>query len=351
VGGTAPPYPQARILIVDDQPSDTLLVETVLRKAGYTALVSTTDPRAVPTLCLAGPPDLILLDPYMPRKDGLTVLKELRGLLESQSYLPVLVLTTNQTTQAKDRAFAAGARDYMTKPYDPAELVMRVKSLLETRVLHRALQESNRQLEARLCERTRDLDEAGREILEHLALVAEYGDDLTGQHIHRVSRLAAALARALGWSAERADLLGQAALLHDVGKIGTPDRLLLKSGPLTEDESALLKLHTRFGASLMTGSRFPVLRLAEEIALTHHERWDGTGYPNGLAGEAIPPSGRIVAVANVYDLLTHDRPARPAWSRAEARAVIAHQSGRYFDPRMVETFLRLPLDALAAAEG
>lgn len=194
-------------------------------------------------------------------------------------------------------------------------------------------------LEYKVRERTADLEEAQLEILERLALAAEFRDDETGQHTQRVGRTAAVLARALGLPNDKVTLIHRAAPLHDVGKLGVPDSILRKPGKLTREEFEIMKTHTTIGAQILSGSRFPILQLAEEIALTHHERWDGNGYA-GLAGERIPLSGRIVALADVFDALTNDRIYRKAMPLEDALAEIELQRGRHFDPEIADAFLR-----------
>ncbi len=189
-------------------------------------------------------------------------------------------------------------------------------------------------------ERTAALEETQIEILERLALAAEYRDDETGEHIKRVGRTAAEIAKVLGWSEEEVELIRRAAPLHDVGKIAISDTILLKPGKLTPEEFERMKLHTTLGAKMLSGGRFPLLQLAEQIALTHHERWDGSGYI-GLQGEAIPIAGRIVAVADVFDALTSVRPYKNAWSTSDAIDEIRRQNGKQFDPRVVEAFLKV----------
>jgi PAS domain S-box-containing protein len=196
-------------------------------------------------------------------------------------------------------------------------------------------------LEAMVAERTRELEEAHTDTLQRLAAVAEYHDHETAQHTRRVGTTAAALASCLGLGAEQVKLIDDAAPLHDVGKLGIPDRILLKPGKLTTKEYAVMRTHAELGERVLAGSNAPVLRMAAVIAATHHERWDGTGYPLGLAGEAIPLVGRIVAVADVFDALTHDRPYKPAWSVAHAVAEIQREAGSQFDPRVVAAFLTL----------
>jgi putative two-component system response regulator len=195
-------------------------------------------------------------------------------------------------------------------------------------------------LEAKVRERTRELESAQIEIIERLARAAEFRDDNTGQHTERVGQMAALLAREIGMPDTTVSLIRRAAPLHDVGKIGIPDSILLKLGKLTDEEFALVKTHTTIGARILSGSRFSLLRMAEEIAFSHHERWDGSGY-EGLAGEAIPLAGRIVTIADVFDALTQKRPYKAAWPIGDAIAEIDRQRGRQFDPTLVDAFLRV----------
>jgi putative two-component system response regulator len=329
----------ARFLIVDDQEANIRLLEGLLRRAGYTAVRSTTEARDVPSLYSEFRPDLVLLDLHMPEEDGFKVLERLRPLILPGAYVPVLVLTADVTQDAKRRALAGGAKDFLSKPFDATEVLLRIKNLLETRFLHLALQDQNQMLEERVRERTLDLERAHFEILERLAAAAECRDDTTGQHTKRVARMAARLASALGRPADEIDCIYRATPLHDVGKIGIPDAILLKAGGLSPAEFDVIKSHTTIGARILSGGRFPLLRMAEEIALTHHERWDGAGYPRGLSGTAIPLSGRIVALADVFDGLAAARPYKPAWPVDKSAAEIKRNAGTQFDPDIVTAFL------------
>jgi putative two-component system response regulator len=289
---------------------------------------------------LAYRPDLILLDLQMPYLDGFAVMKQLRAVVPPGSFLPILVLTADISAQAKRQALAEGASDFLTKPFDATEVILRIQNLLHTRRLHLQLQNENQMLEQKVRERTADLEATQAEILERLALAAEYRDDDTGQHTRRVGQMSAQIARALGLPVGEVDLIQRAAPLHDVGKIAIPDAILLKPGRLTPDEFEIMKTHTTRGAEMLSGGRFPLLQRAEEIALTHHERWDGSGHI-GLRGEVIPLAGRIVTVADVFDALTSERPYKNAWPRAAAIDEIMDQSGRQFDPAVVEAFLKV----------
>ena len=212
---------------------------------------------------------------------------------------------------------------------------------LQVRLETEAFRKANATLEAKVHDRTQELEEAYAEMLERLTRAAEYRDDDTGQHTERVGRLSAHIALVLGWSEDQVRLLEQAATLHDVGKIGIPDEILLKPGRFTPEEFAQMKTHTTIGGSILGGARFPLMQLAETIALSHHERWDGSGYPSGLRGEDIPLAGRIVTVADVFDALTNERPYKKAWSHADAIAEIEKQAGTQFDPAVVRAFMQV----------
>ncbi len=330
-----------RILIVDDEPLNLRVLDRMLRASGYTELRTTSDAREALPIFREFGPDLVLLDLHMPHLDGFAILELLEEEVPREEYLPVLVLTGDSASEIRERALTAGAQDFLTKPFDLTEVLLRIRNLLETRLLHLRLQEQNRTLEDRVRDRTRELADAQVEILHRLAVAAEYRDDVTGRHAERVGYVAALLGREAGMPEDDVVRLRRAATLHDVGKIGIPDSILLKKGPLTEEEFGVVRSHTEIGGRILSGSRFPLLRMAREIALSHHERWDGTGYSGGLAGEAIPLVGRLVAVADVFDSLTHSRPYKRAFPMKEALDIIVEGAGAHFDPWVVELFERL----------
>jgi putative two-component system response regulator len=340
----------AHILIVDDQQPNVRLLERILEQAGYTTTRGTTDPREVVELLDEFQPDLMLLDLHMHHMNGYAVMEALRTRIPTGAYFPILVVTADITPEAKRRALSAGARDFLSKPFDTTEVLLRIKNLLETRFLHLQLQNQNQALEANVRERTRELEQTQVEILERLAQAAEFRDDDTGQHTQRVGQLAAHLAQDLGLPKQQVELIRLAAPLHDLGKIGIPDHILLKPGRFSPGEYEQMKTHATIGARILSGGRYPLLRMAEEIAYTHHERWDGSGYPLGLDGEAIPLTGRIVAVADAFDALTHERPYKHAWPIAEALAEIVRQSGEKFDPSVVAALVRLYQQEAAAKQ-
>jgi putative two-component system response regulator len=330
---------QSRILIVDDQETNVRLLNRILRNAGYANISSTTDSRQVLTLFMSVAPDIVLLDLTMPYINGFEVMEQLRPPIRSDDYLPILVLTADVTDEVKVRALSAGAKDFLTKPFNNVEVLLRIENLLKTRLLHLQLREQNHMLDEEVRERTLSLEKAQIEILERLAHAAEWRDDLTGQHTRRVGSLAARVGARLGFTQDEMALLLLAAPLHDVGKIGIPDSILLKPGKLTPSEFELMKAHTTIGANMLSGGSSDLVKMAETIALTHHERWDGSGYPQGLAGNQIPAVGCIVSIVDVYDALTNDRPYKEAWSPEEAVAEIERQSGSQFDPQVVAAFL------------
>src|SRR5919109_2922920 len=329
----------SRILIIDDQPSNVALLEGILQEEDFTSFRSIMDSREVLPAFIEYLPDLILLDLQMPYLDGFEVMKQLRACRVPNDFIPILVLTADVTPEAKRRALAEGGLDFLTKPFDATEVLLRIKNLLQTRSLHLQLQAQNQLLDHKVQERTAELEATQVEILERLALAAEYRDDDTGEHTKRVGETAAQIAQTLGWPSEEVELIRRAAPLHDVGKIAISDSILLKPGKLTPEEFERMKRHTQLGAKMLSGGRFPLLQLAEQIALTHHERWDGSGYM-GLSQEDIPIAGRIVAVADVFDALISERPYKKAWPLDEAIEEIRNQSGRQFDPRVVEAFLK-----------
>lgn len=330
-------FAEARILLVDDSPDLVFILERILSDEGYTDVVSTTDPTRVVDLYEVLSPDLVLLDLHMPGMNGFDVMAALKEIGRDES-VPIVMLTGDASPEAKLRGLRGGARDYLTKPFDKTEVHLRIENLLEMRFMHRELARQNELLESRVAARTRDLETAKLEILQRLAMAAEFRDDETGHHTQRVGRLSALMAEVMRLNDTQVELIGAAAPLHDVGKIGVPDHILLKPGRLDEKEWEIMKSHTVTGARLLSKSVSPVLQLGERIALTHHERWDGSGY-RGLSGTDIPLSGRIVAVADAFDAMTHDRPYKAAISAEEATEEVIKGSETHFCPLAVSAFL------------
>src|SRR4051812_8159869 len=257
----------ARVLIVDDSPPNVILLERMLEQWGYTDVIGTTRSVEVPEICTSAPPDLILLDLQMPKPDGFELMEILRPITSGPPEIPVVVLTADATQVTRQRALAAGARDFLNKPFDPVEVRLRIGNLLETRRLQLDLLPQTRGLEENVRERTADLERARLELLERLALAAEYRDDNTQEHAQRVGRTVALLATVMGLPESDIEVLRRAAPLHDIGKIGIPDQILLKRGSLTPEEFLLMQAHTRIGAEILSGSEFAILNTAERIAV------------------------------------------------------------------------------------
>jgi len=328
----------ARILIVDDEPANVALLRQVLAKNGYDNLLSLSDSSGAIDVIEDWDPDLVLLDLHMPNVDGLTLLVHIRTRLMKHE-VPIVVITADTTVAARTAALAAGATDFLLKPIDIVEVTLRVRNLLRIRRLHRQLTEHTALLERRVEARTAELAASQREILERLAIAGEYRDDTTGRHTQRVGALSVRLATELGLSSEEIENIKFATPLHDIGKIAIPDEILLKPGPLTPSEYDRVKLHVTLGAAILAGGASPILQMAEQVALNHHERWDGTGYL-GVAGLQIPRAARIVAVADVFDALITVRPYKQAWPIDRAAAEVVRLSGTHFDPEVVEAFRR-----------
>lgn len=339
----------AGILVVDDDDSNLQVLMRILRRAGFTNVTGVTDSRAIVATVQATNPDLVLLDLHMPGADGIELIGGIAQCAGAGNYLPVLVVTGDASVSTRDAALAAGARDFVTKPYQTTEVLLRVRNLIETRLLHVQLQRQNEHLTRRFTARTQELDAAKLELLDRLARASDFRDESTHGHTVRVGELSACIAQRLGLAEKEIAQLRVAARLHDIGKIGLSDSVLMKPGPLTAAEFEDQIRHTIIGGKILSGSQFPTLRMAEEVALTHHEAWNGTGYPHRLSGAAIPLAGRIVAVADVFDALTHERPYKQPWPVHAAVAEIVSQRGRKFDPAVVDAFVEV-VHAYVASE-
>ncbi|HEX4011718.1 MAG TPA: HD domain-containing phosphohydrolase [Solirubrobacteraceae bacterium] len=329
-------FSQMRLLVVDGDRARRESVCHTLAQAGYTDVLSTGEPTDAPQLCASERPDLIVLDLDMPGF-AFQVLAKIRHLIEPPESLPVLVVTDDVSPDTRDRAVLLGVRDFVAKPVAPGELLFRVRNALYTHSLQQRLDHRDTGLSDVLRDRSSDLDTA-RESLSVLAAIADYHDDDTYHHAQRVGIGAALIGQALDLPDSFVDMLRDAAPLHDIGKVGMSRRILLKPDKLTPAEWMHMMRHVEIGAQILASARSPVLRLAGEIARTHHERWDGNGYLAGLTGTDIPLSGRITALADVWDTLTHERPYKKAWDEDRALAEIQAQAGSHFDPRVVEAF-------------
>ena len=328
-----------KILILDDDDAQVLILKSILKREGFNHVTAEQDPRRSAELFETLQPDLLLLDLNMPHLSGFDVMASLRDKVGE--YFPILMLTADERATTKKQALASGAKDFLNKPFDSTEVILRVCNLLEARHFQQRLAKNNDLLEGLVAERTRQLEQSQVEMLVRLARASEYRDDSSGEHVWRVSQLTGQIGTELGLERPHVELLIRAARLHDVGKIAIPDGILMKPSRLNAPEFDVIKTHTTVGAQLLSGGQSPLMKLAETIALTHHERWDGAGYPAGLAGADIPLEGRIFAVADTLDALTHDRVHQRACSLVEAVVKIEAQTGTQFDPKVVAAFLNV----------
>ncbi|CAN5494623.1 hypothetical protein BH11ARM1_BH11ARM1_17160 [soil metagenome] len=336
-------YPEARILILDEDEVRAQKLGSLLTNSGFKNIAYQTSREQGLDAYLCTDPDLVVFALREEDPDGLEFLGELTNLLSRRVYVPILAVADYYSQKVKEDSLEAGAMDFMTRPFDVTETILRINNLLHTRQLHLNLERDNQNLESRVYERTKELELAYSEVLERLALASEYRDDDTGLHTERVAALSTAIGLKMGLLDTDSELIGKAALLHDVGKIGIPDEILLKPTTLTTEEMFTMQKHVEIGSALLSNSKSKLLRLAEIIARTHHEKWNGNGYI-GLTGEEIPLPGRIVAVADVFDSLVSRRPYREPWLVGDAIAEIRHQSGAHFDPDVVDAFLLVALE-------
>jgi putative two-component system response regulator len=347
-------------MVVDDESTNIKVVKRLLELEGYSRFVTTSDATAAIALVGDELPDLLLLDLMMPYVSGLEILKRLRAD-EEFSHLPIIILTAATDRETRLEALELGATDFLSKPLDPSELAARVANVLAVKTYQNKLRNYTRDLEMAVRERTAELEASRGDVIRCLARAAEYRDDDTGYHIIRVGKYTRLIATALGMREAEVDVLEQAAQLHDVGKIGIPDEILLKPGKLTSEEfqsmqkhcsfgkhilhsssgeeERVVRRHTELGASILSVGTSPILAVAERIALTHHEWWDGTGYPFKLKGEDIPLEGRITAVADVFDALSSKRCYKEAMPLEKCFEIMGSERGTHFDPRLLDIFV------------
>lgn len=344
----------ARILIVDEDPHTVGVLRAMLSKGGYRAVESTTHPRLAPDHARSFRPDLTLLALTPPYEEGFAVMAELQAMAEDD-YHSILVMSDSSERTMRLHALESGAKDFLPKPVDRLEAITRIRNLVEVRLLHTSALDQKRLLTETVALRTVELRAANAElhdtrleIILRLGRLAESHDQDAAGHIARVTTSSALLGAELGLGAETCAHLFHASAMHDVGKIGISDQILRKKGRLDPVEMAIMRTHTSIGAQVLRGSGYALMTMAEDIALTHHEQWDGSGYPGGLRGDEIPLVGRIVAVCDVFDALISVRSYKQAWSQADAMAHIRARSGIQFDPAVVRGFERV-LPTLASS--
>ncbi|MBU0513199.1 MAG: two-component system response regulator [Proteobacteria bacterium] len=344
-----------KILVVDDDPRNRELLEALLTPLGYQTLMAENGEDALEQVRLHAP-DLILLDVMMPGLDGFEVTRRLKGDERTRS-IPVVMVTALQNVEHRIEALEAGANDFMSKPVDRAELQATVQSQMQVKAYHDHMKNYQEELEAEVAQRTRQLNNtlaklqvASLDTICRLSRAAEYKDDDTGAHIKRMSNYSAMVARQMGLNDKVVETILYASPMHDVGKIGTPDHILLKPGKLDPEEWVVMKQHTTIGGKILEGADSGFLKLAEVIALTHHEKWDGNGYPRGLKATEIPLAGRIVAIADVFDALTSKRPYKEAFSVEKSYQIIREGRGNHFDPAVVDAFFAIQDELLSVKE-
>ena len=336
---SSPDILHGKILIVDDQVANIYLLERMLRNAGYVSITSTTEPGEVCKMHFHNQYDLIMLDLQMPGMDGFQVMEGLKKI-DPNGYLPVLVITAQPSH--KLRALQAGAKDFISKPFELADVLARAHNMLEVRLLHKELHQYNNILEQKVRERTADLEESYLETIFAMTRAAEYKDEDIGSHVQRISYSSRELAKILGQDKEFIEMIFFASPMHDIGKIGIPDYVLLKPGILTQDEWKIMKQHAWMGSKILGKGKSPYLKMGAEIALNHHERWDGGGYPNGIREKVIPQAARITNICDIYDALRSKRPYKPALTHQMAMKIITQGDDRiqpqHFDPEILKVF-------------
>lgn len=338
------------IMIVDDTETNLMVLSALVSKLETNRVETFKDPLVALEKLHTERPELIVVDYMMPGMDGIAFIREVRSRPELDD-TPIIMVTTSDQRAVRLEALEAGASDFVHKPVDPAEFRARVRNLLQLADAQSRLRDQASVLAAEISKVTGIMIAREEEIVQRLARAAEARDRDTGEHITRMAGYTELIARGLGLGEAMAAQLKLAAPMHDIGKIGIADSILLKEGPLTPEERRSMEQHARCGGEILACSSSELVRLAGEIALSHHEHFDGKGYPLGLAGDAIPLSGRITAVADVFDALTSVRPYKEAWSLDRARTYLVEQKGRHFDPACVDALLSQWDAVVAIAEG
>jgi putative two-component system response regulator len=338
-----------RIAIVDDSDINLTLLKHLVNKLGDCEPLLFSDSQQGLQWCIENEPDLVIVDYMMPELDGIGFIERFRAA-PGRAEIPVLMITANDDKEVRYEALQKGATDFLTKPVDTVEFRARAAIMLTLRASQKRMANRNRELAEEVRKATAEIREREQELLFRMSRAAEFRDPETGAHIQRMAHYSALIADRLGLSVAEQELLLQAAPMHDVGKIGIPDYILLKPGRLTPEEFEVMKNHARLGHELLQGSSSTILQAGAGIAISHHEKFDGSGYPNALSGEAIPLFGRIVAVADVFDALTSERPYKKAWDIDKAAAFLRDGRGTHFDPVCVDAFLAAWNDVLAVRE-
>lgn len=328
-----------KVLAVDDSKSVLAAVTNILSSIEEVTVETQLDPEAALDRALGNQFDLILVDYVMPRLDGIDLIRKLRAA-ERYRLVPIIMITSERSSALRLGAVKAGATDFVQKPFCRVELLARVRNLLALRSAQLGLADHARRLAAEVAETTRHIIEREEEVIWRLSRAIEFRDGTTGEHVSRVATVSRLIAEGLGFTPDHARTIYLAAPLHDIGKIAISDAILQKPGKLTSEEMEVMRRHVEFGEHILEGGSSDLIRTASAIAASHHEKWDGTGYPQGLSGETIPVEGRIVAIADVFDALCSERPYKRAWPVQEAHDEILRCSGSHFDPGCVDAFVQ-----------
>lgn len=326
------------IAIIDDSEMNLTLLSVLVTKLGHGEPMVFSNACEGLNWCRENRPALVIVDYMMPELDGISLISQFRRAEGCQD-IPVLMITANDDKDVRYRALEAGATDFLNKPVDRIEFSARVRNMLKLAESHRVLSDHAKWLADEVARATEAIHDRERELLFRMSRAAEFRDPETGAHIQRMAHYSRLIAVNIGLSTEEQEVILRAAPMHDIGKIGVPDHILLKPGKLDADEWTLMKRHAEIGFELLKGSESVTLQMAAVIALSHHEWFDGSGYPLGVRGTEIPIAGRIAAVADVFDALTSERPYKRAWSLEDARDFLLQHSGTHFDPALVNAFL------------
>ena len=340
------PEEKAKILVVDDEATNLRLLEATLRLLGYQVILARDGEEALAKV-KETPPNVILLDTLMPKMDGFEVARRLKGD-EATKSISIIMMTALDEVEDRVKALEAGADDFLSKPVDATELRPRVNSQLKVKAYNDLIRNYPREIETEVARRTESIRQsfekmkiASLDTVYRLARAAEYKDEDTGSHVERMSHYSSAIARKLGLDNDFVERILWAAPMHDIGKIGIPDRVLQKPGKLDDEEWVIMRSHTTIGAEILKDASADFIKLAADIAISHHEKWNGSGYPRGIKGADIPLAGRIVALADVFDALTSERPYKTAFPLEKALAIIKESRGSHFDSEVVNAFLAI----------
>ncbi|BCK87890.1 cyclic di-GMP phosphodiesterase response regulator RpfG [Sideroxyarcus emersonii] len=327
------------VAIIDDEFTSRIILDRIVRSLQQDVFVQGfPSPLGAIEWLRLNQPDLILVDHLMEEMSGLDVVQAIRRI-PHLLHVPIIMITVTTDNEVRHKALELGVSEFLSKPFNHYECQIRCRNLLSLHLHHKEVLHRSEKLEKAVTDATRRILEREQETLFRLARAGEYRDSDTGNHVLRMAKFSRLIAEGMGLDEDRCSLIEMAAPMHDIGKIGIPDNILLKPGKLNHEEFSIMKTHSSIGYGILKNSHSKYISLGAEIALSHHEKYDGSGYPNGLKGKAIPLDARIVAVADVYDALTSERPYKKAWTNQEALEYLYTNKGAHFDPECVDAFM------------